>query len=228
MMAVPPLFLLLILFLLMGCSFFYIGTFSFVNWVFGGAFGISAYLLIFHRGTTANWGIMFYSMLLVINIAIFLLFNIIFTVYDTSRGRQIAVVCAIILCIMISLAMIGSADSNMVVGNHYTRCLSRMGQLSDAMEAYYSNNKKYPDNLEQLVPVYFQKVHQCDDGSKEISPIAKQHYEKYYGVSIKPYEYQVSDDRSTFTILCKGRNHLHIGLDPDMPRVISKQGLIPR
>jgi hypothetical protein len=121
-----------------------------------------------------------------------------------------------------------SADMNLTVGNHYTFCQSKLKNIGTAMEAYYTDNKSYPETLDCLKPKYLQKVPQCYEGGGEISQKAAEHYRTHYGVTVNTYEYNVSSDRSAYTIVCRGLNHPSVGVDAGYPQYNSKDGLIPR
>lgn len=107
----------------------------------------------------------------------------------------------------VSFIILGMAS--MIVPNIYraiwksklTGCISNIRNIVSVLEQYRNEHEEYPETLTHLVPTYLGMVPTCPQAKRDT----------YTG------GYEVSDDRTRFTLCCKGRNHTELGLPPDQP-----------
>lgn len=89
-------------------------------------------------------------------------------------------------------------------------CYNNVKRLSVQLDVYKKQQGKYPQSLDKLVPDYFKGLPACPQTGKDT-------YSEGY---------MVSDDRSTFTLFCRGTQHSDLGIPPNFPFYSSKEGLV--
>jgi len=96
--------------------------------------------------------------------------------------------------------------------SNYTACMANLKNLSTEVHGYAADHDhNYPAVLTDIVPNYFNAIPTCPSA----------------GTDTYTASYQVSNPDNTFTIFCKGSNHLQTGKAADQPWVHSDEGVGP-
>lgn len=91
---------------------------------------------------------------------------------------------------------------------HLAGCQSNLRNIATSIEQYRNDNEYYPDVLEKLTPDYLKTVPTCPS------------------VDLNTYSpgYVVTDDKSAYTVSCKGKNHSSLGLEEGQPYFSPESG----
>jgi len=92
----------------------------------------------------------------------------------------------------------------------FTACISNLKNMGSVLEQYRNENEEYPETLTHLVPSYLESIPYCPGANGDT-------YTKGY---------EVSDDRSRFTLSCNGSNHKELGLGENEPHLNTEGELI--
>ena len=84
---------------------------------------------------------------------------------------------------------------------HLAACQSNLRNIASAVELYRNDTEYYPDDLKKLTPDYLKNIPTCPAVDLDT-----------YGPG-----YVVNDDKSAYTVSCKGNNHSSLGLGEDQP-----------
>ena len=128
-----------------------------------------------------------------------------------------------LFCIVFRIPVIVSGRSGI-----FCACQGNLKNLGTALDMYKDDHKgKYPLSLSQLKPKYLRFIPKCPINLKENTPAAS-YYESIHGLSPEAYKYEVSKDRTSFTMYCKGNNHKSVGIKSNYPQYNSVDGLIAK
>lgn len=107
-------------------------------------------------------------------------------------------------------------------------CTSNLKAIATALETYSEKyNNQYPNSLNDLAPVYIDKIPECNGQCK---------YLTWYGNMVilsetSPIDsysagYKQGNNRDTFILFCDGNRHSYAGIPQNYPRYDSIKGII--
>lgn len=95
---------------------------------------------------------------------------------------------------------------------YLSACFVNERNLATALESYSNDNHSYPDTMQRLVETgntgHINSIPVCPSGANV------------------PYEYQVTPDHSSYTIVCRGYHHYQVPrIQEGFPRYSAESGL---
>ncbi len=140
------------------------------------------------------------------------------------RGLEVVVLCkrerAFMLIELLTVFFIISAIVLITIPNlrwnvdkvNLSVCQSNLKNLSTSLQLYANDyDGEYPDELTKLTPTYIKIIPTCPSA----------------GTPTYIEGYVITDDHKTYTVYCKGKNHVKLGLGEDEPFWSLQEGLKP-
>lgn len=139
-------------------------------------------------------------------------FTIFFTVRVITQASEKPGYYSLLIFLPLLAYLVFSAPPLRVMIGH-GQCSGNIGSLGTSLEMYAEKHKgKYPEKIETLVPEYLNEIPVCSvQGEFDENDPKYKLYVTRYNMKNTPYQYELNDDKTRFTLYCVSNNHIPYG-----------------